>query len=65
MQWVAEKDDSIAKIYGSFTEQSYLNELVVVSRTGKSGVFGSRAQDSFTLTVEQNEMVSGCFGSVR
>lgn len=51
LTWSVDENDEIAKIYGSFTEQSYLNELVVVSREGKSGVFGSRAQDSFNITI--------------
>ena len=65
LNWVVEQGDEIGKIYGSFTEQSYLSELVVVSRKGKSGVFGSRSQDSFSLEIKKDEKVNGCFGSVR
>ena len=37
----------------------------MVSKKGKSGVFGSRAQDSFSIEISKDERISGCFGSVR
>ena len=57
--------DKIAKISGSFTEQSYLHELILISKNGKSGIFGSTSSDSFAFRIDENEKITGCFGSVR
>ena len=65
LQWIVNPNEKIAKLYGSFTEQSYLNELVIVSDSGRSGVFGSAAQDSFNIDLKENERISGCFGAYR
>ena len=57
--------DRISKISGSFTEQSYLHELILISKNGKSGIFGSSSADSFTFRINEDEKISGCYGAVR
>jgi len=57
--------DKIIKLSGSFTEQSYLNEIIVISKNGNSGIFGASSTDAFTFRIADNERISGCFGSVR
>lgn len=65
LEWVVDSGDCISKISGSFTQQSYLNELILMSRNGKSGIFGIASTDAFALKIGSDERVSGCYGSVR
>jgi hypothetical protein len=44
--------DEIGRILGSFTEQGYLGEIVLVSRTGLNGRFGSSFTDAFQFNLE-------------
>ena len=65
LEWSVGEGDSISKISGSFTEQSYLSELVLISRMGKSGLFGSSSVDLFGFRINDDERISGFFGSIR
>ena len=65
LEWVIDSGDKIVKVSGSFTEQSYLHELVLISKNGKTGIFGSPSADPFTFAVKEDERINGLLGSVR
>jgi hypothetical protein len=55
----------VAEIYGSFTEQGYLAEVILKTWRGTIGTFGSPQDDKFHFRVDYGEYFSGMFGGYR
>jgi hypothetical protein len=51
LKWEIKEDDQINKINGSFTEQGYLAEIILVSNKGLNARFGNSYSDAFMFKV--------------
>jgi hypothetical protein len=55
----------LTRIIVSFSEQGYLSEIILNSRSGAGARLGYPNSDQFTFTLDQDEFFTGIFGGIR